>query len=104
MNKQDISDLRSLKLHKAIAKKLRDNNQLWDMPLMNIEKWKDNHSNLPYALAEWKQIILSHSKEAIFQILEGTSQRSKQLRSSSPFTGILSEKERIGIFNRIIPE
>jgi len=27
MNKQDISDLRSLKLHKAIAKKLRDNTE-----------------------------------------------------------------------------
>jgi len=99
MNKQDISDLRSLKLHKAIAKKLRANNRLWDIPLMNLEKWKDSNSNLPYALAEWKQIILYNSKEEIYQILEGSSQRAKQLRSSSPFTGILTDMERTQIFN-----
>jgi hypothetical protein len=99
MNKQDISDLRSLKLHKAIAQKLRANNKLWDIPLINIEKWKDNNSNLPFVLAEWKHLLLYRPKEEIFQILEGSSQRAKQLRSSSPFTGILNDNERMDIFN-----
>jgi len=100
MNKQDISDLRSLNLHKAISKKLRVNNQLWDIPLKNLEKWKDKYSNLPYALAEWKKIMIECSKEEIFKILEGSSQRAKRLRSSSPFTGILSENERDKIFRK----
>jgi len=99
MNKQNISDLRSLKLHKEIAKKLRADNQLWNIPLMNIEKWKDKKSNLPYALSEWKQILLFSSKEDVYKILEGSSQRAKQLRSSSPFTGILTDIERSKIFN-----
>jgi len=99
MNKHDISNLRSLKLHKAIAKKLRANNLLWDIPLSNLERWKDENSNLPYALTEWKEIILHTSKEEIYKILEGSSQRAKQLRSSSPFTGILTDLERTKIFN-----
>jgi hypothetical protein len=42
--------------------------------------------------------LSSYTKERILAILEGDPEESIRLRSSSPFTGILSENERKRIF------
>ena len=41
-----------------------------------------------------------HKKDQTLSILEDDSEESTRLRSSSPFTGILSEKERKTIFEQ----
>lgn len=71
---------------------------LWDIPRKNIIKWKKMRDRLPPAFIEWEHILGKNSKEHILSILEGDSEYSIRLRSSSPFTGILSEKERKTIF------
>ena len=98
MNMQKRSDERSIALHKEIAKKLRSNPDLWDIPKKNILKWKKMRDRLPPAFIEWEYILSNKKKEQILFILEGDSEYSKRLRSSSPFTGILSENERKTIF------
>jgi len=45
------------------------------------------------AFYEWK-IILSGSIQNIYDILTGKDSKSQRIRSSNPFVGILSEKER----------
>ena len=98
MNLQRRADERSKALHKEIAKKLRNNPGLWIIPLGNIKKWrKMRGGNIP-ALSEWEQLLESNDKERILSILESDSEDSIRLRSSSPFTGILSENEREIIF------
>ena len=47
---------------------------------------------------EWEHILNTKTKEQILSILESDSEESTRLRSSSPFTGILSEKERKMMF------
>ena len=99
MNMQKRSDERSKALHKEIAKKLRNNPGLWDIPIKNIIKWKKNRKSIVPSIAEWEYILTKHSKEQILSLLESDSEESIRLRSSSPFTGILTEIERMKIFN-----
>ena len=99
MNMQKRSDERSKALHKEIANKLRSNPELWDVPKNNIIKWKNNRKSIVPSIAEWEYILDKHSKKQILALLESDSEESTRLRSSSPFTGILSDIERIKIFN-----
>lgn len=98
MNMQRRSDERSLALHREIAKKLRSNPDLWNIPINNIAKWRKMRGGLTPALLEWEHILNTYTKEQILSILENDSEESARLRSSSPFTGILSENERKLIF------
>lgn len=98
MNMQRRSDERSIALHRKIAEKLRKNPVLWDIPRNNILKWKKAKGELTPALIEWEHILNNYTKEQILTILETDSEESVRLRSSSPFTGILSEDERRIIF------
>ena len=93
------SDLRSLEMHKLIAKKILEKPELIQIAVGNIARWKiQNNFSQPY-LDEW----LSYINSGIigltdFMVCEtGDGQR---LRSSTPFPGILSDRELIEIFNR----
>ncbi|MFQ5676037.1 MAG: hypothetical protein ACE5G1_09090 [bacterium] len=85
-------------LHKEISKKLRSDPGLWNIPRNNLMKWKKGSGKLAPALIEWDHILNTKTKEQILSILESGSEESVRLRSSSPFTGILTEKERMRIF------
>ena len=98
MNWQIRADKRSRALHREIAKKLRKNPDLWDIPKKNLARWKRMKGGLPTALMEWELILNANTKEQILAILEGDSEESNRLRSSSPFVGILSQSERNKIF------
>ncbi len=98
MNMQSRSDVRSRMLHREISKKLKRNPILWDIPRNNLMKWKKSSGKLTPAFIEWDHILNTKTKEQILSILESSSEESVRLRSSSPFTGILSENERKKIF------
>ncbi len=100
MNMQKRSDERSKALHKEIAKKLRNNPGLWDIPINNIIRWKKNRKSIISPIAEWEYILTKHSKEQILALIVSDSEESIRLRSSSPFTGILTANERMKIFNK----
>ena len=98
MSMQRRSDERSKALHREIAKKLRRNPKLWDIPINNLSNWKRKRGKLTPAFMEWEYILHTKSREQILAILEGDSEECIRLRSSSPFTGILDENERKKIF------
>ena len=89
--------MRSLAFHRAIARKLRNNPGLWDVPLDNIERWSSQDANLGDVYREWLHILKSSDRERILALLENADEESKRLRSSTPFTGILTEAERLEI-------
>jgi hypothetical protein len=101
MNLQERSDKRSKAYHKLIAKKLSNDPKLWNVPKNNLVRWKKMRGRLPYAYLEWEHILNTHTKEKILSILVSDSEDSVRLRSSSPFVGILNEKERSRIFNKM---
>lgn len=99
MNMQRRSEIRSRALHQEIAKKLRLDADLWDVPIKNLENWIKMKPALHPALMEWKDILSHNTMEEILSILESNSEEAIRLRSSSPFSGILSEVERKLIFD-----
>lgn len=100
MNMQKRSDIRSIALHKEIAKKLKSNPALWAIAKKNLARWKKMNDWLPPALIEWERILNTYPKDQILSLLESDSDEAVRLRSSSPFTGILTEDERTNIFER----
>ena len=94
MNRHVLADERSRVFHTQIAKKLRVEPQLWSIPEHNLQRWKKRMGSLPLSLYEWDRIFHTYSKEDILEILESNSEEAQRLRSSSPFTGILTSEER----------
>lgn len=94
MNRHQRAEQRSRMLHIQVAGKLRDHPDLWQIPWQNLLRWEKEMERLPPALSEWRQILQTLSREEILALLESDSEEALRLRSSSPFTGILSETER----------
>ena len=94
------SDFRSLDIHTLIADKIvHDPDLVINRAISNISRWKAlNDTPQPY-LDEWLEII-NKGPEFLIEFLKSTSEDGQRLRSSSPFTGILSEQERLEIFNK----
>jgi hypothetical protein len=99
INREIIVARRSLALHRLVVKKLQENPSLWDVPLVNISRWTAQNGLSP-ADQVWKDILETWPKQKIIELLLSRSQRAAQLRSSSPFTGIISHEERNRIFER----
>ena len=95
-NKYLPSDWRSLEMHRLIATKLEADPSLVERARSNISRWKNQRGERP-AYLEWEE-ILSSGMDRILHVLTSEDQASARLRSSSPFTGILSDAERKAIY------
>jgi hypothetical protein len=91
---------RSLALHIAIVRRLREDPSLWDIPLQNIARWAGKAEEIPVPYCVWREILTSYPKDNIVKLLMSRSERAIHLRSSSPFTGIISQEARNKIFKR----
>lgn len=91
---QDI-DARSLAMHILIADKIRHDPSLLSRVKATLQRWRGlvSGSSLPY-LEEW-DAILDQGVEATLATAEDPSEHATSLRQASPFTGILSEEERL---------
>jgi hypothetical protein len=52
------------------------------------------------ALRECQTILFTHSLNEVLEILTEESDDGQRLRQSSPFSGILSQRERLEVFRR----
>jgi hypothetical protein len=82
-------------MHRVIAERLRSGDV---SPLQrarsNLEHWERQFGGtLPAAYLEWVA-ILDSDLERTLRVLEGTDQDAVRIRSSSPFAGVLSPRER----------
>jgi hypothetical protein len=90
-------DARSLALHQRVAEKLLDDPAFLDRARGNLSRWQESHGSPSLALAEWEQ-ILTGSADQVARFLVERSEKATRLRQSSPFTGILTEPERLSIY------
>ena len=97
-------DLLSLSLHRAVAEKmLTDEKRILRRAKSNLDRWLNGtHSPVhgEAALLEWKRIIGTSTAAEIRSFISADSDEAQRLRSSSPFTGILSGQERKEIYDR----
>jgi hypothetical protein len=83
-----------------LADKVERDPDLLAIPLKNIERWMvAGRLGNPWALVEWKTIILA-AKESdsgmagLLELLRDDGERARQLKSCSPFPGVLTRDER----------
>lgn len=89
-------DERSLAMHKVIAIKLLQNPALLKKAKDNIERWRTQGVNVS-AFKDWNNIINSGLNNTI-KFITSDTENSVRLRQSTPFTGILTPKERKSIY------
>ncbi|MBT1073614.1 hypothetical protein [Pelotalea chapellei] len=99
-NAQQRSDRRSLALHVAILRRLREAPELWDVPLHNLDRWQEQNGEEALAHEIWREILTTRTREEIAKLLLSRSAHSTFLRSSTPFVGIINQDERKQIFER----
>jgi len=87
----------SFALHQAVKQRLLDD-PAWviDKARANLARWEQGYGYRPGWMADWLA-VLDAGVEAVCAILDGLDERSLLLKSSSPFTGIISPAERMRI-------
>ncbi|MGH9917913.1 MAG: helix-turn-helix domain-containing protein [Nitrososphaerales archaeon] len=95
-------ELRTLELHRLIAEKLEeDPERVLAIANQNLELMRrtdhGRHSR-PY-LDAW-QVLLCGPKRDLARVMVSTDAVARDLRQASPFSGVLSEKERISALLR----
>jgi hypothetical protein len=92
-------DQRSLALDKAIAEKLRAEPELLQRAKDTLQRWiLQRQPAVPKALVEWEEILNTWRFENILALLTSSEEEATRLRQSSPFCGILTQQERLKIF------
>ena len=87
-------DRRMLALARLVAERIDRNPDLLQVAVNNLERWSRMHKDgLSVASAEWKKLIERHNWPEIRAMLVEDNDEGQRLRSSSPFTGIVSEAE-----------
>lgn len=99
----DFVDRYSLTLHRAIAEKMRfDGDRIVRIAIDNIDRWLHS-GNFPggeaMPLLEWKRILERGAVDEIRAIISEDSDEGQRLRSSTPFTGVLTRSERESYWN-----
>jgi len=92
-----LLDQRALEMDRLIANRLLVDSSVLDKARSTLARWLDiaDHSSRP-TLLEWKE-ILAGSPSQVREVLLGEDEDCKRLRQSSPFCGILTNRERTQI-------
>jgi len=93
---ENVSDLISLALHRAVAFRLRSNPNLIRQAETNLQNWLSINPNTR-AWLEWQMILEDESFENILKIITAETDEGQRLRSSSPFAGLVTKEERRAI-------
>ena len=93
MTHQDL-DRRSLALHRLVAEKMRRDPALLGIVRKNMARWRTIATpNDSHYLDEWDR-LLQAGLDAALSVATSESESAQALRQSSPFTGILTARER----------
>ena len=95
-NPHDRLDEIRRRAHIAIAAKIDVDPALLEVPRQNIHRWARHMGRMPAAYAEWLE-ALERSWPEIRHILVSPDENSVRMRQSTPFSGILSQRERLAI-------
>jgi len=82
-----------LAMHRAIARKIRHQPQLYQRARRNLARWEKVKRACPAPLREWKEILATYNMDAVLRILTRRGEAGNRLRSTAPFCGILTSRE-----------
>jgi hypothetical protein len=94
-------DTFALPYHLAVAERLRQRPaRIVNHARQNLRRWigeNEMGGGQRLTLEEWQEILDSSSVERLIEIITEESDEGQRLRSSSPFVGVLTSKERLEI-------
>ncbi|MGH9845524.1 MAG: hypothetical protein ACREEM_42985 [Blastocatellia bacterium] len=94
----------ALEYHKEVADRMRSNpDGIVEIARANLKRWlSDYEAGSPDArcLEEWQELLETRIIPELIAIITENSDEGQRLRSSTPFTGILTFEEREEIHNR----
>lgn len=100
MNPSRADYERSLALHEAVARRVRDDPAILDRVRARLEEWIDRGGRSVPLLLRWRD-VLAGPVEEIAALLTDPSEDAAWLRSASPFAGVLDPRTRLAILRRI---
>ena len=83
-----------------LSDKIKNEPELLEVPLRNIDRWMNSgRIGNSWALREWRTIIEAargsdEGMESLLCLLRSDEERARQLKSCSPFPGVLTREER----------
>jgi hypothetical protein len=90
-------DERSFALHCLVAEKVLADPALLEKARGNLRRWQERNASQSPAQKEWEG-ILKGTPDQVARFLVERSETATRLRQSSPFAGILTEPERLNIY------
>lgn len=101
--KHRIIEARSLAMHCLAAQKIMLDPALLDRVRGTLDAWRARYGDeSPRALEEWA-LILCRPWPQIAALITDSGERATRLRQSTPFAGVLSERERERIYAAFRP-
>lgn len=99
-NGHDLLDERRRRIHMAIADEIDANPGLLGKATANLERWQRQRGHMERGYVEWAA-ILERPWHEIAAVLRSESEHAIRLRQCSPFAGVLSERERMRIYETL---
>ncbi len=103
VDSQQFIDLWALEYHKKVAERMRiDPEGIVAKARDNLKRWLSDYqvgSSDARCLEEWWELLETRTVPELIAIITEDSDEGQRLRSSTPFTGILSFEEREEIYN-----
>jgi hypothetical protein len=80
---------------RLVACRLRRDPQLLQTARGNLRRWiSRERNNVPSVFVEWAEILDGLTRAEIARFLESDSPKARRLRQSTPFMGLLNEREK----------
>lgn len=93
----------ALAYHRAVAERLRaDPEAVIDLARENLARWLSSGSfdtGTATALHEWESVLDRSTLKQLLALITAETDDGQRLRQSSPFVGVLTDKERLEIMN-----
>ena len=97
-NGHNLLDERRHRIHTAIADKIDADPSLLAKATANLARWTNQRSHMERGYVEWAAILKQPWPE-VASLLRSRSEDAIRLRQCSPFAGVLSERERMRIYD-----
>ena len=97
---QPFIDSVNLRCHQILASRLGENPEVRTTALENVERWLDENAYPPgpsSQLQAWRAVLAESSDTELSRFMTDPSEAGNLRRSNSPFAGILSGEERLGV-------
>jgi hypothetical protein len=93
-------DRRSLALHRLVAERVMRDPALFEKARLTLARWRQTVcvASQPY-LEEWER-LMNQGVDACLSVAVEDSQRAAALRQSSPFSGVLTDRERFAFLRQ----